>query len=102
MSGVAVEQMSSSISPGEIPLFLQRSFTASAPMSDVASPSPFSILRSLIPVRDCIHSSFVSTIFSKSLLERISGGTHPLTAVMAAVILVMARKVNKNNGREPN
>jgi len=28
-------------------------------------------------------------------LERISGGTHPLTAVMAAVILVMGSKVNK-------
>src|SRR5665213_2785769 len=40
--------------------------------------------RSLIPVRDVIHSSEVSRYDSKNLLSRISSGTQCPTAVMPA------------------
>ena len=40
---------------------------------------------SVMPVRVRIHSSLVSTIFSRSKLVSLSSGTHPLTAVIAAV-----------------
>ena len=58
---------------------------AGAPRSEEAIPSPFKILLSEIPVLLLIHSSFVSTIFSRSALVSLSGGTYPPTAVIAAV-----------------
>ena len=41
------------------------------PIKELPNPSPFKILRSLIPVLVVIHSSFVSTIFSSSKFVRI-------------------------------
>jgi len=55
---------------------------------EVASPSPFKILLSETPVLVLIHSSLVSTIFSRSKLVSLSSGTYPPTAVMAAVIFL--------------
>src|SRR4030095_9790758 len=85
ISAVTVQQIRQSISLGSIPLFWQRSRTAGAPRSEVAFPSPFKILLSEIPVRVLIHSSLVSTIFSRSALVSLFSGTHPPTAVIAAV-----------------
>ena len=73
-SGVTVAQMSKSMSIGEIPRFSHSTFTASTAMSLVPNPSPFRMCRSEIPVRERIHSSLVSTIFSKSAFVRMSGG----------------------------
>ena len=59
------------------------------------NPSPFSILLSLIPVLETIHSSLVSTIVSKSLFERICSGTYPPTAVIVAFNLVIEINVKQ-------
>ncbi len=55
-------------------------------MSDVPRPSPFNIRLSETPVLLTIHSSFVSTIFSRSALVNLCSGTKAPTAVIAAVI----------------
>src|SRR5688500_2941695 len=88
ISAVTVQHITQSISRGSIPLFLHRSKTAGSPRSEVAFPSPFNILLSTTPVRVRIHSSFVSTICSRSLFVNLSSGTYPPTAVIAAVILL--------------
>ena len=49
----------------------------SATMSDVAFLGSFRMRRSLMPVRVRIHSSLVSTIFSRSALVSLSGGSQP-------------------------
>src|ERR1041385_4659157 len=81
-SGVVVAQIIRSISIGLIPRFSQSNFTACVAISEVPNPSPFSILLSLMPVRDTIHSSLVSTISSSILFVRRNSGTYPPTAVM--------------------
>ena len=89
MSGVMVATIMQSISLGSMPLLLQRSCTAGTTRSEVARPSPLRICLSSIPVLVLIHSSLVSTIFSKSALVSTSFGTYPPTAVIAAVIFCM-------------
>ena len=74
MSAVTVATIMRSISAASIPRFSHNVLTASAPISDVALVGSFRIRRSSIPVRVRIHSSLVSTIFSKSALERTSSG----------------------------
>ncbi|MCJ7630341.1 MAG: phosphate acyltransferase PlsX, partial [Longimicrobiales bacterium] len=64
-SGVAVARMRMSISPGSTPAFAMAVLAASAAIS-AAPSSARPILRSPIPVRSRIHSSEVSTIFSRS------------------------------------
>ena len=84
MSGVTVAQMMRSMSMGSSPDFSHSDLTASAPMSEVALLGSFKMRRSSIPVRVRIHSSEVSTIFSKSWLVSLSSGRYPATQVMAA------------------
>ena len=67
MSGVTVATMIASISWGSMPPRANAIFAASAARSLVATPLS-TTWRSRIPVRLNIHSSLVSTIFSKSLL----------------------------------
>ena len=50
----------------------------------MALPGSLRIRRSLIPVLEVIQASLVSTIFSKSSLDKIVSGTYPPTAVIAA------------------
>ena len=75
-SPVIVPTIIISISRGEIPLLLHISLTTSLPMSERVSP-PSTILLSLIPVLETIHSSLVSTICSKSLFDNTFSGTTP-------------------------
>src|ERR1700722_14199231 len=86
ISGVTVPTISPSVSSGEMLRFLHNSSTAGAHRSDVAFPGSVKILLSSIPVRERIHSSLVSTIFSRSALVNFCSGTYPPIAVMAAVI----------------
>ncbi len=88
-SGVTVPTIRQSISSGCIPLFSHNCLTAGTTISEVAIPAPFRILLSSTPVRVRIHSSLVSTIFSRSKLVSLSSGTYPPTAVIAAVILLL-------------
>ena len=105
MSGVTVQQITQSISAGSMPRFLHSSITAGAPRSELPFPSPFKIRRSETPVLVRIHSSLVSTIFSRSKFVSLSSGTYPPTAVMAAVILlikrVLMKKVRKSSEKKP-
>ena len=84
MSGVTVAQIIQSISKGSKCLFLKISSIAFAAISELALPGSLKILRSEIPVLDLIHSSFVSTNFSKSKLVNLVSGTYPPTEVIAA------------------
>jgi hypothetical protein len=70
MSGVAVAHINSSISSGNVFVFLSKPLTAEVPRSEDPLFSPFKILLSFIPVLDTIHSSLVSTSFSNSLLSK--------------------------------
>ncbi len=74
MSGVVVAQISRSTSSGLVPVFCNNPRTASAPMCEVPSPSPFWMWRSLIPVRSVIQASLVSTMRASSALVSRSGG----------------------------
>ena len=70
MSGVTVAHIIKSISSAEVLVLSKRPFIASAPKSE--DPFfPFKILLSFIPVLVTIHSSFVSTNSSNSLLSKI-------------------------------
>ena len=91
MSGVTVAQMTMSMSSGANPDLAHKDFTASAPMSDVALLGSLRMRRSWMPVRVRIHSSVVSTIFSRSKLVSLSSGKYPETHVMAAGIGVVFR-----------
>ena len=55
-------------------------------MSEVAKELSERMRRSFIPVREVIHSSDVSNVFSSCLLSNISGGTYPPIAVIEAVV----------------
>jgi hypothetical protein len=75
MSGVAVATITKSIVEGSRFFFSRSCFAACIAKKEVGSSGFRAILRSLIPVRVTIHSSFVSTIFSKSVLDKTSEGT---------------------------
>ena len=66
-----VELIMKSISPGSIPAAANARSDATAARSDA---STCEMRRSFIPVRLVIHSSFVSTIFSRSAFESTVGG----------------------------
>ena len=85
ISGVTVAQIMQSISKGSKFFFRIISSIASEAISELALPGSRKILRSEIPVLDLIHSSLVSTIFSRSKLVSLVSGTYPPTAVMAAL-----------------
>ena len=76
ISGVTVAQIIRSISCAEVFVFFNKPSMAFTPISE--EPFwPLRILLSLIPVLVVIHSSFVSTSFSNSLLFKIYSGTYP-------------------------
>ena len=84
MSGVMVATMIRSICSGVTsPFFVARN-AAWAPMCEVYSFAA-AIRRWRMPVRLVIHSSDVSTIFSKSALVRIFSGTYDPTEVIEQV-----------------
>ena len=75
ISGVTVAQIIQSISKGSS-FFLRRiSSTAFTAISELALPGSLKILLSEIPVLVRIHSSLVSTIFSRSKLVNFVSGT---------------------------
>ena len=74
MSGVTVPTMIRPMSSGVSPAFAIAVIAASFPRSDVATPGS-TMWRSRMPVRCRIHSSVVSTIFSRSALVSSRGGT---------------------------
>ena len=74
-SGVIVDTITKSIVSGSNFFFFIRSLAAFIAKYEVAFPFSLSILLFFIPVLAVIHSSFVSTIFSKSLFEIKSSGT---------------------------
>ncbi len=74
MSGVVVPTTMKSMSAGLRPACAIALSAASFARSDVATPGS-TMCRSRIPVRCWIHSSLVSTIFSRSKLESTRGGT---------------------------
>src|SRR6185312_15213508 len=84
MSGVMVATMIKSICSAVTPAMAMARRAASAPRSDVYSLSA-AMWRSLMPVRVVIHSSVVSTIFSRSALVRIFVGTYAPTPLMEQV-----------------
>ncbi|MNE49441.1 hypothetical protein D3C80_1439590 [compost metagenome] len=87
-SGVEVAKIRQSISKGSTFEFSMRFFMAKAAMSEVAKDLSESIRLSLIPVREVIHWSEVSTIFSRVLLSKMVSGTKPPMAVIVAFVLV--------------
>ena len=74
MSGVTVPTMITSMSSGVRPAFAIASRAAIVARSLVATPGS-TMCRSRMPVRCMIHSSVVSTIFSRSALVSTRGGT---------------------------
>ena len=74
MSGVMVARMMRSISSGFTPAFCMARVAAWAARSEVYS-SLAATRRARIPVRLAIHSSVVSTIFSRSALVTTRVGT---------------------------
>ena len=84
MSGVMVATMMRSSCPAVTPAIFMARSAALAPRSEVNS-SAAAMRRSLMPVREVIHSSVVSTIFSRSALVKIFSGTYEPTPVMEQV-----------------
>src|SRR6266436_2719030 len=83
MSGVTLASTIRSISAGSVLVCASTALAASVAMCEVAVP--FSTTwRSRMPVRVTIHSSLVSTIFSRSALVITLGGTYPATPVIFA------------------
>ena len=74
MSGVTVPTTITPMSSGVIPARAIAPSAASLPRSDVATPGP-AMWRSRMPTRCMIHSSVVSSIFSRSALVSTRGGT---------------------------
>ena len=70
-----VAQIRSSTSSGRVPVLVRSPRTASAPICEEPSPSPFRMRRSLMPVRSVIQASVVSTMRARSALVSTSGGT---------------------------
>ena len=89
ISGVIVATMIRSISSGSILKRLRISLKAAVAISEEASPFA-AIWRSTIPVRLRIHSSDVSTIFSRSRLLRIRFGVYfPMAVMVARVFFII-------------
>ncbi len=82
-SGVTVGQMMYCTSAGVRPASSRAARAASAPRSELACSSE-AMRRSLIPVWLTIHSSLVSTIFSRSAFVRTRSGTYEPTPVTTA------------------
>ena len=103
ISGVTVAQIMQSMSNGSR-FFLRRiSSMAFTAISELALPGSINILLSDIPVLVLIHSSLVSTIFSKSKFVNLVSGTYPPTQVIAAFkafdidqFLVWSTNIQKN------
>ena len=74
MSGVEVATMTTSSSAGSTPA-RSSAWRAAGIARSLAAWSSRAIRRSLMPVRVVIHSSFVSTIFSRSAFVRTRSGT---------------------------
>ena len=74
VSGVVVPTTMKPMSAGVMPACAIAPSAASLAMSDVAIPS-LTMCRSRMPVRCRIHSSLVSTSFSRSALVSTRGGT---------------------------
>ncbi len=72
MSGVTVPTTMRSISPGAVEAASRAARAALAAMSELVSPAE--TLRSLMPVREVIHSSDVSTMPSNSRLVTTLAG----------------------------
>ena len=72
-SGVKVATTMWVSSPGSMPASSRATREALSAMSDAASSSA-TMWRCLLPVRVVIHSSVVSTIFSRSALVRTRSG----------------------------
>jgi len=84
MSGVMVETEIMSIWSAVTPAFAMARSAAFTARSDVNS-SGAAMCLALIPVRVVIHSSVVSTIFSRSALVRILDGTYAPTPAIEQV-----------------
>src|SRR6266550_6828264 len=84
MSGVMVATMIRSICSGVMPPFFAARNAAWAPMWEVNSLGA-AMRRCRMPVRLVIHSSDVSTIFSRSALVRILSGTYDPREVIEQV-----------------
>src|SRR5919106_1607775 len=92
MSGDTVPTMIASSSSGRVLAISSARTDALSAMSEVSSPSA-AIRRSLIPVRSVIHSSVVSTIFSRSLLVRTLSGTYePVPMMCVRPIVSVSRQ----------
>ena len=74
MSGVTVPTTMKPMSSGVRPAFAMALIAASLPRSEVLTPGSTMCL-SRMPVRCRIHSSLVSTSFSRSALVNTRGGT---------------------------
>src|SRR5260370_9274490 len=85
MSGVTLATIIISISAASVFDCASNAFAASVAKFDEAMPC-CTMWRSRMPVRVRIHSSLVSTIFSKSALVITLGGTWPLTPVILAAM----------------
>ena len=72
-SGVAVAQMTRSMSTGSMPARTSACLAAAMPRSEVNSPSA-AMWRCLMPVRSMIHSSVVSTMREMSALVMMRFG----------------------------
>ena len=88
MSGVTVATTMRSSSSAPIPRRRSASFAASAAMTLVGVPGS-TTWRSWMPVRVRIHSSVVSTTFSRSALVTTREGTWVPSAVIAARLWLM-------------
>lgn len=83
-SGLEVARMTRSMSEGEMPAMSMARSDAVAAWLESVSPSA-KICRFLMPVRAVIHSSVVSTSFSRSWLVRnVSGTDDPQPAIRTA------------------
>src|SRR5271168_671091 len=87
MSGVTLATTIISISSGSVPVWASTLFAASVARCDAATPVS-ATCSSRIPVRVRIHSSLVSTSFSRSRFVITRGGAYPATPVIFAGILL--------------
>ena len=88
MSGVIVAQMIKLISSARTPACSIARRAAAAPMSDVHW-SAAAMRRSLMPVRVVIHSSVVSSIFSKSAFVKMPSGKLCPIPMMPAFCVIL-------------
>ncbi len=87
VSGVTVATMQAPISSGETPASARARRAAWAVMAEKVS-SPAQWCRVLMPVRLDIHSSFVSTSFSRSrLLTSLLGTPRPIPRILIPFML---------------